>query len=338
MKLDNHKKAVLALIIANIIWGAASPIFKWSLENVQTFTLAFLRFSIATVVLLPFAFRHLKIKAEDFPTFVLLAFSGVTFNITFFFLGVKLTPSINTPIIGTAGPIFLLVGCFFILKEKLQKKIILGTSLGLLGVTVIILRPFLEGGTNAAVLGNLLLVLATITGVFHVILAKKIIPSYEPITVTVWQFAIGALSFLPAFLIEVRNFGFLADIQTPGIVGIVFGALLSSALGYFLYHWAIKYLLAQEVGVFTYLDPIVAIVIAYFLLKEVPTPAYLMGAILVFAGIFVAEGRIPYHPIHHLMKPPETTVQTPTPLLEPSPHEELLPPPQEKLLAKPDKI
>lgn len=319
MSFSKHKQAVLALILANIIWGAASPIFKWSLENVGTFTLAFLRFFLATLILLPFAYRNLKIRAEDFTKFVLLAFSGVTFNITFFFLGLKLAPSINAPIIATAGPIFLLIGSFFILKEKLRPKVILGTSVGLLGVILIIIRSIFENGVDLAVAGNFLLVLATFAAVIHVILTKKIVANYEAITVTVWQFSIGSLSFLPSFLIEIKKYGFLTNLQTPGIVGIVFGAVLSSALAYYLYHWAVKYLLAQEVGVFAYLDPIIAVVIAVPLLGEIPTPTYLLGALLVFSGIFIAEGRIPYHPIHHLVKSPEATTQAPTPLLKPPP-------------------
>lgn len=298
--LSPHQKAILALVAANIIWGAASPIFKWSLTNIQPFTLAFLRFFCASLILLPFVFRNLEIKKEDWLNLILLTFSGVTFNISFFFLGLRLAPSIDAPIIATAGPIFLLLGSFFFLKETLKKRIVLGTIIGLLGVLLIVLRPLFENGWDFAILGNFFFILATLGGVAHALFVKKIIAHYEPVVLTFWAFFIGGLTFLPFFLYEINQYGFLPNLAIPGITGILFGIFLCSALAYFLFHWAIKQLLAQEVGVFTYLDPIIAIVIAYPLLGEIPTPTYLLGSTFVFLGIFIAQGRIPYHPFQKL--------------------------------------
>ena len=298
MRLTKHKQAILALILTNIIWGAASPIFKWSLTNIHPFTLAFLRFALATVIISLFALSHLRVKRSDWLALIYLSLTGITVNISFFFLGLKLAPSINAPIIATSGPIFLLVACLFVLKEKLKLKVALGTALGFLGVALIILRPLFENGFDTAVLGNLFFVIATLGAVVHTIFIKKLAPNYEPLTLTFWSFLIGSVTFLPFFVFEVKKFGFLPNLAIPGATGIVFGVLFSSALAYLLYHWAIKNLLAQEVGVFAYLDPAVALLIAIPLLGETPTPTYLLGAALVFFGIFVAEGRIPYHPIH----------------------------------------
>lgn len=298
MNLSKHKQAILALILANIIWGAASPIFKWSLTNIEPFTLAFLRFFLAAIILFPFALDNLRIKRQDWPKLFWLSFAGITVNISFFFLGLKLTPSINAPIIATSGPLFLLVGCLFILREKLKLKTVLGTTVGFLGILLIILRPVFESGFNLTVLGNLLLIAATLGAVAHAIIAKKVISRYQPHVITFWSFLIGSFTFLPLFLFEVKRVGFLTGLSTPGIVGIIFGVYLSSALAYFCYHWAIKNMLAQEVGVFAYLDPIVAVMIAIPLLGEIPTPIYLLGSLFVFLGIFIAEGRLPYHPLH----------------------------------------
>ena len=65
MKLSRTQLAIIALIVANIIWGAAAPIFKWTLQEVQPFTFTFLRFFFSALVLLPFTIHRLKINAED---------------------------------------------------------------------------------------------------------------------------------------------------------------------------------------------------------------------------------------------------------------------------------
>jgi len=300
--MSKHHQAILALIAANIIWGAASPIFKWSLTNIQPFTLAFLRFSLAACLLFPFTLKNLKIKREDWPTLIFLSFAGITFNISFFFLGLRLAPAINAPIIATAGPIFLLIGCFFYLQEKLKFRIVFGTTIGFCGVLVIIFRPLLEDGFSLAVLGNFFFVLATLGAVFHTILIKKIIAGYKPLAITFWSFLIGAFTFLPFFIFETVKFGFLTNLALPGLVGIIFGVIFCSAIAYFLFHFAIKQLMAQEVGIFAYLDPIAALIIAIPLLGETPTIFYLLGAAFVFVGILIAEGRLSYHPIQKWWK------------------------------------
>ena len=137
---------ILALIVANIIWGAASPIFKYSLENNSPFTLAFLRFLMASCLLYPFI--HKKLKMSDLKNKWLWLFSlcATTFNISFFFLALQRTVSINAPIIGSAGPIFILIGSIIWLKEKPKIQVILGLILSLIGILFIILEPILNHG------------------------------------------------------------------------------------------------------------------------------------------------------------------------------------------------
>src|SRR3990167_8951115 len=116
---SNHfRTAVIALIIANIIWGAAPPIFKWALQDIGPYSLAFIRFFLATIIIIPFSYKHLRVKKEDIAEVFLIGFLGVTLNIAFFFLGLKYAPSINASIIGSAGPIFLILFAFLFLREK----------------------------------------------------------------------------------------------------------------------------------------------------------------------------------------------------------------------------
>ena len=83
-------------------------------------------------------------------------------------------------------------------------------------------------------------------------------------------------------------------------LGILFGVFLSSALAYFLFNYGIAKIKTQEVGLFTYIDPIVAVLIAAPLLQEYPTAHFFAGTLLVFGGIFFAEGRVHWHPFHKL--------------------------------------
>lgn len=300
--MKTHQKAILALIVANIIWGAASPIFKLSLQNIPPFTLAFLRFFGASMILFPFAVSSLWIKREDWFKLIMLSVFGITINITFFFMGLKLAPSINAPIISSSGPVFIYLFSILFLKEKSHKKRLLGTIVSLLGVVIIVGQPLFDHGFKGEIFGNLFFLLATIGAVVHAIYCKEIAPKYSAATITFWSFLIGSFTFLPFFVWELSSLSPFSTIDYRGFLGLGFGIFLSSALAYSLFDWGMKKIDAQEAGLFYYIDPVIAAIIAIPLLGEVITSIFLLGSFLVFAGIAIAEGRLHYHPLHKLRR------------------------------------
>lgn len=317
MKLSNffkqsHNQAIFALIISNTIWGAASPIFKLALQNIPPFTLAFIRFFGASLILLPFSLEKIKIgkkrymyqlqtpKRKDVLKLIALSISGITINITFFFYGLRLAPSINAPVIASASPLVLYLFSIFVLKERTHKKVFLGTIISLLGVLVIIGQPVITGEFDGVLMGNLFLVLSMLGAVGHAILSKEIITRYKSAALTFWSFLIGSITFFPFFVQELYRFHPFQTIDHRGWLGILFGVILSSALAYALFEWSVKKMDAQEVGIFTYLDPLAAAIIAIPLLGESITSIYLIGSTLVFIGILVAESRVHWHPLHKL--------------------------------------
>lgn len=300
MQLGKIQISILLLIIANVIWGAAFPIYKWSLDNIPPFTFSFLRFYIGALIILPFVLKSINIRREDIRSLLIVSIFSVTLQIPLLFFGLKLSPSINAPIIIASGPVFLIIASILFLKEKPRNKILAGTFISLIGVLVIILRPILEQGFSGSVVGNLLIFLATICGVIQAIFLKKITPNNNPLSVTFWMFLIGSLPLLPLVFWESQTFNIWQDLNFQGLVGLIYGIIFAAVIAHFFLAYGIKYIKASEVGIFTYVDPVATIVIAVPLLNEVATPPYIIGAIFVFLGIFIAEGRLHYHPLHKL--------------------------------------
>ncbi len=300
MSSNNRRKAIFALILANTIWGAASPIFKLALQNIPPFTLAYIRFFGASLILFPFTYKNLSVDRKDWSKLILLSIMGITINISFFFWGLEKAPSINAPIIASSGPIFIYLFSIFILHEKAHPKILIGILLSLIGVLIFVGQPILNKGIDGSLVGNIFFVIAALGAVGHALISKKILTKYRSLTITFWSFIIGSITFLPFFVKEMVNLHPLLTLDYRGWVGITFGVLLSSALGYSLFEWGIEQIETQEVGIFTYIDPLVATLIALPLLGEAITPIFLIGSILIFAGIAIAEGRLHWHPLHKL--------------------------------------
>ncbi len=300
--MSNYKKAVFAFIISSIIWGAGPPIFKWTLTSISPLTLAFLRFIIPVLVMLPFI-RHLqKVRMSDVFFFSLLGLLDVTFNIGLYFLGLKYTLSINQPVIACSGPIFVLLGSAFFLRDKAKRKVLFGNIIGLTGVLFIVLEPVVGIHTSGSLLGNILFLLATFSASLGTLVSKKLAQRYNTFTLIFWTFVVASISFLPILFEDLSSGTFLQQINTHSILPILFGGLISSLLAYWLFYWGLHYIKASETTIFSYIDPVAAILIAAPLLHEYPNPIFIFGSFLVFFGIYIAEGRLHWHPLHKLFQ------------------------------------
>ncbi|MEK7597178.1 MAG: DMT family transporter [Patescibacteria group bacterium] len=296
---------VLALIIANIIWGMASPIFKFALTNIPPFTLAFIRFFFAGLIFLPLALnKWQKLTVKQWLEILLVGFFGITINISFFFLGLQKTESINVPVIASSGPVFIYLLSIIFLREKPKLKVLTGMLIALAGVLFIILSPLVLDGKKfvfGAVEGNLFILIATFGSVFQTIIGRDILKKINAIQVAAITFLFGSLTFIPFIPKEFASWD-ISFLNNAGWTGIIFGVFFSSALAYFLFYYGVSKLKAQDVGIFTYIDPLAAILVAAPLLHEYPNLFYIIGAILIFGGIYLAEGRVHWHPLHRLRK------------------------------------
>ncbi|HLL60572.1 MAG TPA: DMT family transporter [Candidatus Nitrosocosmicus sp.] len=292
---------IIALLLANIMWGAGAPIFKDALTNVPPFTLAFFRFFGAALILLPFILHHKKhLEKYDFIQIFIGAFFGITINISFFFLGIQRVSSINAPILNTVGPILLFLLSVYLFKEKMRLKVLLGMLISLIGVLIIIFAPYFQS-TGSYGLGNLkgniFLIIGVFAAVVQPLILKNVLKKINPIVVTGYAFLFGAVTFIPLMLWETQTWS-VAEINSKGMLGIIYGIIFSSVLAYGLFHYGVSKVKLQEVGIFTYISPVAAVIVGIFY-KEYPTPSYFLGSMLTFLGIFISEEKIHYHKLHH---------------------------------------
>lgn len=303
MQLSKSQKAIFALILANMIWGAAPPIFKWALSDIHPYTLALLRFAIPPLIMLPFVRQHLKVNKKDYLNVIFAGFLGITVNISFFFQGLLKAPSINAALIASSAPIFLILYSLVFLKnkEKPKKKLVTGSFIGLIGVIIVLGAPFILDG-KIAVVGNVYYFIAMLGSATAVIIMRKMMKRNNPYAITFWTFLTGMVGFIPFFIKEVGQYGFLPNINLQGLAGLGFGIFLSSLVAYFFQTYALKYLSAADVGVFTYIDPVITILVAAPLLGEFPDTTFVIGSVMVILGILLAEGRLHYHPFLLFLK------------------------------------
>lgn len=288
---------IIAVLITVLIWGAAPPIFKYSLHDIPPFTLAFIRFFGAGLIFLPFMLKHGKVlNGFEIKNILLGGLWGISINISFFFLGLQMAPSINVHLIGSLGPILLYFLSLSMLNEKPHPQIIKGMLISLIGTIAIIIGPFIENlqagslSTNATqtLLGNVFFIMSTLGAVLIVVHTKKVSKSVNPYLITGMQFLFGAMTFAPFMMYELQSWSF-QSLTFSSWVGIIYGTIFSSAIAYFAHNYALTKISAQELGLYSYLMPVIGVFVAIPLLGEYPDIYFMIGALLIFLGIFISE-------------------------------------------------
>ncbi len=296
---------VIAIIISNIIWGAAPPVFKYALQDIPPFTLAFIRFFSAALIFSPFIFKYFHtIRPNHWIHIILGGLWGVSVNVGFFFMGLQYAPSINVHIFSALVPVVLYILSLIILKERPHHQIIKGILVSLVGVSLIVFAPLLRGGVDhsgyslqSQFIGNGFFFLSMLGGVLISIHYKKIANGPNVFAVTGLQFFIGSLPFIPFMMPELQTWS-ASDLHFQSWVGIIYGVFFSSALAYFCHNYALNKMSAQQIGIYAYIMPIVAVIVAIPLLGEYPDVFFLLGAVLVGFGIWVSERHPHFRKIH----------------------------------------
>ena len=184
------------------------------------------------------------------------------------------------------APVFIVLCSPFVLKEKLTLQKCLGVFLALFGMVFI--SGVLDGSVQSSVVGIIFGVCAAVLYATVVLINKKIknVSAYNK---TAFQFGISIIVTLIYSLftekIDVSMF------DTRSIIFILILGIIHTGLSYVLYFSAVCDVKAHTAAVLSYIDPIISIVLAVFILKEGLSVYEIIGAILILLGAFVVENK-----------------------------------------------
>lgn len=230
-------------------------------------------------------------KKPDLPAIrrniTVLVISGIAigFNWILLFESYKYTTVATATVCYYLAPLLLLLASP-LLGEKLTVKKLLCVGLALVGL--ICVSGIVEGGLPAfgEIKGVLLGVSAAVLYATVMFLNKKLspIPAYDK---TVLQLGSSTLILLPYLLLT-------GSAAIPEMNGLQWGLLLvvgilHTGIAYTLYFGSMKDLNAQTVAIFSYLDPVIAIILSALLLKETMTPANIIGSVLILGSALYSE-------------------------------------------------
>lgn len=300
----------LALLAAHLIWGANFLVAKVTLAEIPPMSLSFLRFLFASILLIPFLLiekKRRRIKIKDLPRLILSGIFLTTLNIAFFYEGLLKTTIIQASVLTLTVPMFSVLLAWWFLKEKIYVVNILGLVVGMIGASTIIGLPLIlfKSFDLQNLLGNLLIILASLSWVIGAIISKSISKKYSTLDLTAFIFAVGTLTFLlPALSDFLHDPSWVYHISFLGLLGLIYIILLSSISAYFLFEWGLARVGVYLADIFQYLQPFIAASLGILVLGESLRFTYLIGGILIILGVywgtFAKESFHKHHRAHRI--------------------------------------
>ncbi len=281
------------IIIAHVIWGFTFVIAKLTLQEFPPMSLAFLRFVIATALIAPFLFTEKKrpqIDKQDLPWLFGIGALMVTLNISLFYTGLLRTNVTSASVLTMVIPVVSILLGWAFLKEKVYVVNLVGIAIGLLGAVLVIGLPTLLFGEqipSEVVLGDILIILASISWVIGAVISRKMLKKYSSLLLTTFMFATGVITFfLPAVNEYLQNPGWTSQVTWIGIFGLLFIAIASSICAYFLFEWGLSKLGVIQADLFHYIEPPIATTIAILILGETLQFSFIIGGLLIAIGVY----------------------------------------------------
>jgi len=282
--------ALLAFIV--VMWGSAFPLVKIAIAEVPPITLGFLRFLIATPILLGYSYyrdrKGLRAVLTKYPMpMALMALTGVMSYQVCQNLGVKLTSATNSSIIISSDPIMIAVFAAIILKERINLARAGGILTGFIGVLIIILSEGqLTSAGSSAFSGDILSLGAALSWSIYSIVGRKLAPLESPTTITAASTAVGTVFLLPlAYLLETPSLPRSA-IGWSAVLALSVG---STCVAYALWNRALSEEEASQAGIALFMVPIVTAILSTTFLSETLTVPLIVGTALVFLGVLISE-------------------------------------------------
>ena len=293
--MNPSASARLKALLAVILWGGSLPSTKVAGSQASVPAVLWLRFGTAVLVL--FAFLALRKKLRLLPlretlVFAALGFIGVFFHNSVQGAALQSLSAGMSGLIVAANPIAIALLGALILGERLNGRKVAGILVAAFGVLVIMSKGSLSFSGRGIAAGEIFMVLSVFSWGLFSVLSRKALQKSEPALAMGYTLLFGWLySSIPFFW--TGGYREIPAIAPSGWANILFLGVFCSAAAYLFWYDALRELPASEVGVFLYVNPVVAVTLSVLFLGEPVTLSMIAGGALVFLGVWFVNRRRP---------------------------------------------
>jgi drug/metabolite transporter (DMT)-like permease len=300
----NSKHVKFIVLFFGVISISAAAIFiRLAQKEVNSFVIAAARMIFSTIPLIPIVmYRHLpeirKISKKDL-FLSLLAGLFLAIHFASWITSLEYTTIASSVVIVCTTPIWVTLFGVIFYHEKVERVILIGVFLTLLGGIIIALsesctNSFLRPVCNFEmtqiagnrILGNILALLGALTAAGYFMIGKTV---RKQVSLIPYVFIVYATSAVFLCLLIIFTRSEIHQYQSITYLWLILLAIFPQLIGHSLFNWSLKYISATYVAIATMGEPVGSTILAIIIFREIPTPLKVVGALIILVGIYIVS-------------------------------------------------
>ena len=289
-----NNQPYLLLSLTSLFWAGNIVLARYVAGHVPPMTLSCIRWIGAFLMLMPFAWSHLRqdwpaLRAR-LPLMVGLSTTGFAFNNAISYWALQYTEALNALLIQSSGPLFVALWSLLLFGMRLSFAQFAGIMISLAGVLTILLRGDLAALVNIQFnRGDVMFADAVLSfGLYSALITRR--PRIHPLSLICFTIGCGALLLLPFSVWEFWN-GVRLQPDALTLATVVYVMIFPSTLAYLFFNRGIALIGPNRAAPFLHMMPVFGSAMAIVFLGEQLQLFHAVGYALVIAGVFIASRR-----------------------------------------------
>lgn len=281
----------LLLVLTTLFWAGNFVVGRAMHGSIPPIALAFWRWAGALVIVLPFAYPHLRSQWPlvrcSWKKLAIYGLLGVACFNTFIYIALQSTTATNALLINSTIPVLIIVLSWLFSGTLLTRRQAMGVLVSLAGVITIICRADLQQLLSLRVnSGDLWVLMAVVCWSAYTCLLRKRPAGLHPLTFLSAIILFGLISLAPFYVWELGS-GLRMTLTPLTIAGLCYVSLFASVLAFIMWNHSVAHIGANKAGLFLHLMPVFGTILSIFFLGEAFHLFHAAGIGLIFSGIYL---------------------------------------------------
>ncbi|MBM3130360.1 MAG: DMT family transporter [Chloroflexi bacterium] len=282
----------LKAFLAILFWGASFIATKIALRDAHPATIILLRFALGVAILWFAIWRwrmFRRIGKRDLVYLAILGVIAVPLHQVIQAIGLLYTTATSMGWIIALIPIFTALLAWIFLGEPMTALKVIGSIIAFGGAVFVVTRGAFSLDTFRlpSTLGDALAVASALNWAIFQVASKPILRRLEPTLAMAYLMLIGGILIVP--FASLQTISDLPRLTLDGWIAILFLGIFCSGLGYLIWYDALSKIDASQLSSFSYIQPMITVIVAAILLGETITPAILLGGAVILFGVYLVN-------------------------------------------------
>lgn len=285
----------LLLTLTVLSWSGNMVIGRGIRGDIPPLTLAFWRWVIAFLLVLPLALPHLKTQwpllKKGWKPLLVLGLLGVGGYNTFAYLALQHTSATNATLLNSFIPVATIAISWAFLGKHLRRPEAIGVIISLCGALTIVSRGDLAVLAHLNLnLGDVWMLVAVLDWAIYTVLLSRRPAGVHPMLMLAATIAVGLFALTPAYAWELAQ-GRHINVHFGSLAALAYVGILPSFVGYIFYNKGVAEVGPNKASLFIHLMPVFGTLLSFLFLGEIPLWYHYLGIGLIFSGIWLTMKR-----------------------------------------------